>query len=179
MGVVEGISKSQAEAIVEAVLGEIRALLARGKEVSVPRFGSFSVTDRSARRGRNPATAEEIVIPASRGVRFRASQGLREALNSRSPGWREVPSFSEVVLTAPDIDADVFRQVAAAFRRAARRVTLYASAVDTDLIGHFYYGDNRTVLSDVFYLLRGKLPKERLGLELRRSPAGIYWAFVP
>lgn len=126
------------------------------------------------------------------------------------------PSFSEVILTAPDIDADVFRQVAAAFRQAARRVTLYASerdrallashkvhgypragdggpnvvvvpgidtidasAVDTDLVGHFYYGDNRSVLSDVFYVLRGHLPRERSMLRDRSSARGSYWAFVP
>ncbi len=127
----------------------------------------------------------------------------------------DAPAFSEVVLTAPDIDADVFRETAAAFRRAARRVTLYASgkdraleasrqfhgypragdggadivvvpgvetidasAVDTDLIGHFYYGDNRSVLSDVYYLLRdGKSAGERFGLSERRSVAGRYWVF--
>lgn len=127
------------------------------------------------------------------------------------------PHFSEVILAAPDIDAEVFRQIAAAFRRAARRVTLYASAndlalrashrfhgypragdggeniivapgietidasaVDTNLVGHFYYGDNRSVLSDVFHLLRdGKPPKERFGLRLRDSPTGSYWVFVP
>lgn len=128
----------------------------------------------------------------------------------------DAPSFSEVILTAPDIDADVFRQVAAAFRRAARRVTLYASdrdrallashkvhgypragdggpnvvvvpgidtvdasAVDTDLVGHFYYGDNRSVLSDVFYVLRGHSPGDRSMLRARTCPAGSYWAFVP
>jgi esterase/lipase superfamily enzyme/nucleoid DNA-binding protein len=131
---------------------------------------------------------------------------------------RDAPRFSEVVLTAPDIDAGVFLQTAAAFRRAAGRVTLYASekdkallashkvhgypragdgganivvvpgvvdtidasAVDTNLIGHFYYGDNRSVLSDVFYLLRdGKPASQRFGLKARRCKAGAYWAFVP
>lgn len=131
---------------------------------------------------------------------------------------RDAPRFTEVVLTAPDIDAGVFLQTAAVFRRAAGRVTLYASekdkallashkfhgypragdgganivvlpgvvdtidasAVDTNLIGHFYYGDNRSVLSDVFYLLRdGKPASERFGLKPRSCAAGAYWAFVP
>lgn len=453
---VEGLTRRQAGELVEAILGEIRRLLARGERVTIPGFGSFSVTERAARRGRNPATGAEIAIPAARTVRFRAPRTLKEALRLpepkravrrlaprplrgrrlgmgeggmeppppepdhdmpgeappetratvvevfyatdrkttasseparrygpargdgsleygvcevslppdhvkgrlEGPSWRrlefrpdpekhvvlvkvdalpgdrffadlsatlrdspenqvllflhgfnvsfedaarrtaqmacdlefegapvfyswpskgafsaythdeatvewtiphlqgfladlasrtgaeaihliahsmgnraltraleqlaalmadpEAPSFSEVVLTAPDIDADVFRQVAAAFRRAARRVTLYASerdralqashkvhgypragdggrnivvvpgidtidasAVDTDLIGHFYYGDNRTVLSDVFYLLQGVPPGKRYGVEARTSPAGTYWAFVP
>jgi len=457
---VEGLTRRQAGELVEAILGEIRRLLARGERVTIPGFGSFSVTERAARRGRNPATGAEIAIPAARTVRFRAPRELKEALNLpqperaarrwapdvlaaspfedgygggaggaeappphgdqdmpgdappeqsyhvvdvfyatdrkptgswkparryspargdgslaygmcevsipedhrlgrlEGPSWRrfelradpekhvallglselsgesffgrlsatlrsspenqillflhgfnvsfedvarrtaqmaydlkfegtpafyswpskgafaaythdeatvewtiphlkaflqeladrsgaeaihliahsmgnraltraleqlaavmadpDAPSFSEVILTAPDIDADVFRQVAAAFRRAARRVTLYASerdrallashkvhgypragdggqnvvvvpgidtidasAVDTDLVGHFYYGDNRSVLSDVFYVLRGHAPKERSMLRSRRSPAGSYWAFVP
>jgi esterase/lipase superfamily enzyme len=51
------------------------------------------------------------------------------------------PNFSEVILTAPDIDAEVFRQVAASFRGAARRVTLYASAKDRALrASHKFHG---------------------------------------
>jgi esterase/lipase superfamily enzyme len=126
------------------------------------------------------------------------------------------PSFTEVILTAPDIDADVFRQVAAAFRRAARRVTLYASerdrallashkvhgypragdggrnivvvpgidtidasALETDFLGHSFFGSNDSVISDLFYVLRGHAPKGRSRLRPRESPAGSYWAFVP
>lgn len=128
----------------------------------------------------------------------------------------EAPSFSEVILTAPDIDADVFRQGASAFRRAARRVTLYASerdrallashkvhgypragdggrnivvvpgidtidasALETDFLGHSFFGSNDSVISDLFYVLRGHAPKSRSRLRPRESRAGSYWAFVP
>jgi esterase/lipase superfamily enzyme len=59
--------------------------------------------------------------------------------------------------------------------------TIDASAVDTDLIGHFYYGDNRSVLSDIFYLFReGKPPGERFGMRRVVAPDGrTYWAFAP
>ncbi|HMB51713.1 MAG TPA: alpha/beta hydrolase, partial [Thermoanaerobaculia bacterium] len=142
----------------------------------------------------------------------RALEGIAAAM-----GEQDGPRFREVVLTAPDVDAGVFRQLAAVMRRAAGRVTLYASSkdralqashklngfpragdagedlvvlpdvetvdaslVDTDLVGHFYYGDNRSVLSDVYYLLReGKPPGERFGLHERQVADGPYWVFRP
>ena len=126
--------------------------------------------------------------------------------------------ISEVILTAPDIDAGIFRQMADQFRKAAQRVTLYASAndralhlskkyqgnfvrvgdcstelfvfpgidsidvsaVDSNLVGHFYYGDNKSVLSDVFYLLKNRTPAdERFGLIERLRGGQRCWVFRP
>ena len=126
-----------------------------------------------------------------------------------------LPRFTHLVLTAPDIDVGVFRQLAAAFTVTARRTTLYVSAndkalqlskkingypragdagpgvvvlsgidtidvsdVDSDLVGHSYYGDNRSVLSDMFNLLRGQ-PPPRFGLKEMIIGAVKYWKFVP
>jgi len=57
--------------------------------------------------------------------------------------------------------------------------TIDASAVDTNLIGHFYYAENRSVLSDIFSLLRdGRAPENRFGI--RAVPAvPPYWRFAP
>jgi len=56
--------------------------------------------------------------------------------------------------------------------------TIDASSVNTGLIGHSYYAEERTVLSDLFYLVRdGKAPSERHGLEPKTCPKGKYWAF--
>lgn len=56
--------------------------------------------------------------------------------------------------------------------------TVDASAVDTSFIGHSYFVDERTLLSDLFYLIRdGKAPSERHGLEPRNSLKGQFWAF--
>ena len=58
--------------------------------------------------------------------------------------------------------------------------TVDASSVDTSLIGHFYYAEKRTVLSDVYYLLKdGSPPNSRHGLDRRICSNGEYWAFRP
>ena len=57
--------------------------------------------------------------------------------------------------------------------------TIDATAVKVDFLGHSYYGDSRTVMSDLFYLIRGGLPPpERFGLEMVQQDQGnIYWRF--
>ena len=58
--------------------------------------------------------------------------------------------------------------------------TIDASEVDTSLLGHSYFAEERTVVSDLFYLIRdGKGPEERHSLEPRTCPRGQYWAFKP
>jgi esterase/lipase superfamily enzyme len=58
--------------------------------------------------------------------------------------------------------------------------TVDATAVDTSLVGHSYYGDNRSVLSDVFELLRrGTPPHERFGLKPMKKYGAPYWLFSP
>ena len=58
--------------------------------------------------------------------------------------------------------------------------TIDVSAVDTELDGHSYYGDNRSVVSDIFQLLRsGSPPGERFGLAQVIAPSGRYWLFRP
>jgi DNA-binding protein HU-beta len=54
--------------------------LADGDKVAVPNFGTFQVSERPARTGRNPATGEAIQIAASRTVRFKAAKGLKDRL---------------------------------------------------------------------------------------------------
>lgn len=55
-----------------------------------------------------------------------------------------------------------------------------ASAVDTSLVGHSYYGDNRSVLADLFWLLRkGEPPESRFGMSQFVREDGSYFAFLP
>ena len=56
--------------------------------------------------------------------------------------------------------------------------TIDASAVDTSFIGHGYYGDNRSVLSDLYYLLQGHPPDARHGLRKQRDGDLVYWTFT-
>lgn len=75
-----GLSKKDAGDAVEAMLETIESALRRGSEVSFSGFGKFSVSQRSAREGRNPATGERIQIAATKVPRFSAGAGLKKAV---------------------------------------------------------------------------------------------------
>ena len=74
------LSKKDASDAVDAFLDTIESALRRGSEVSFSGFGKFSVSNRSAREGRNPATGERIHIGASRVPKFTAGAGLKKAV---------------------------------------------------------------------------------------------------
>jgi DNA-binding protein HU-beta len=80
---VEGISRRQAAEAFEAVFDSIVAALRAGEGAKVPGFGSFSMSERAARKGRNPATGESINIKASKTVRFKVGKELKEAVNKK------------------------------------------------------------------------------------------------
>jgi esterase/lipase superfamily enzyme len=124
--------------------------------------------------------------------------------------------FSQIVLTAPDVDADSFRVLVRRFNLVSERTTLYASAndealrlskqyqgyqragdvrpqivvtpgvdsidvsaVDTSLLGHSYYGDNTSVISDIARLLRtGSPPERRCGIQALGDALARYWSFL-
>ncbi|HTU29973.1 MAG TPA: HU family DNA-binding protein [Solirubrobacteraceae bacterium] len=75
-----GLSKKDAGDAVDAVLETIEDALKRGSDVTFSGFGKFSVSDRSAREGRNPATGEKIQIAASRVPKFTAGAALKKAV---------------------------------------------------------------------------------------------------
>ncbi len=76
-----GLSKKDAAAAVDAVLETIEGALKRGSDVTFSGFGKFSVSARSAREGRNPATGEKIQIAASKVPKFTAGAALKKAVN--------------------------------------------------------------------------------------------------
>ena len=78
---VGGINKKQAAEALDAVFAAITQHLEDGDRVQISGFGSFSVNERAARQGRNPATGESIQIPASKNARFKPAKDLKEALN--------------------------------------------------------------------------------------------------
>ena len=83
---VDGITRKQATAAFDAVFTAINDALKAGESAKVPGFGSFTVSERGARKGRNPATGESITIKASKGVRFKAGKELKESVNSKRRG---------------------------------------------------------------------------------------------
>jgi esterase/lipase superfamily enzyme len=122
------------------------------------------------------------------------------------------PKLQELILAAPDIDTDTFRQMADALRSRAERITLYASskdkalglscrihgysragipilivpgvdtveasAVNTDFLAHSYFCEDRSVLSDIYHLIRAKTPPEtRFDLTEVPTASGKYYVF--
>lgn len=79
---VDGLTKKQAAEALDAVFQAISHQLVSGERVQISGFGSFSVSERAARDGRNPATGQTIRIPASKNARFKPGKDLKEALNS-------------------------------------------------------------------------------------------------
>lgn len=74
-----GLTKSQASAALASVLkGITGALKKEGDRVTLVGFGTFGVTKRSARKGRNPKTGKEIKIAAKKVVRFKAGKELAD-----------------------------------------------------------------------------------------------------
>jgi DNA-binding protein HU-beta len=76
-----GIKKTEAEKALEAVTSGIKDALSNGSKVTLVGFGTFSVTQRAARTGRNPRTKEPINIPASNSVKFKPGTALKSAVN--------------------------------------------------------------------------------------------------
>ena len=74
------ISKAAAGRALEAVIDGVKATLKKNGTVSIVGFGTFSVTKRAARTGRNPRTGAAIKIKAAKVPKFRPGKGLRDAL---------------------------------------------------------------------------------------------------
>ena len=74
------ISKKDAENAVSAVIASITESLAGGEKVQIAGFGTFEVRERGERKGRNPQTKQEIVIPASKLPVFKAGKALKDVV---------------------------------------------------------------------------------------------------
>lgn len=75
------LTKVQATAALQAVEVGIIEALVNGDEVTMVGFGTFKVTERKAKKGRNPATGEAIQIPAKKAPIFKAGKALKDAVN--------------------------------------------------------------------------------------------------
>lgn len=78
----EQLSANKADLVVSAFVEQITNALSRGETVSLLGFGSFNVSERAARTGRNPQTGAEIQIAASKVVTFKAGKALKDAVNA-------------------------------------------------------------------------------------------------
>lgn len=75
-----GLTKSDALKAVDALVDNVTKALKKGDKVTLVGFGTFAVSRRKARAGRNPQTGEPLRIPARRAPRFAAGKDLKEAV---------------------------------------------------------------------------------------------------
>jgi DNA-binding protein HU-beta len=76
-----GITKAAAKKALESFLGNVEGSLKKGNRVSLVGFGSWSVSKRAAREGRNPQTGKTIKIAAKNVVKFKAGSDLSNSVN--------------------------------------------------------------------------------------------------
>lgn len=76
-----GLTKSDATKAIDAMLKTITEALANGDKIPLVGFGTFAVSRREAREGRNPRTGETVKIAARNAVTFKAGSALKDAVN--------------------------------------------------------------------------------------------------
>ena len=75
------LSKKDADAALKAFTDVVAEELKKGEKIQLVGFGTFEVSERAARTGRNPQTGEEMTIPASKAPKFKAGKALKDAVN--------------------------------------------------------------------------------------------------
>ena len=75
-----GLSKADSSRALDSTLNSVRAALKKGQKVTLVGFGTFSVSKRKSRKGRNPRTGDVITIPAAKVPKFTAGKSLKDAI---------------------------------------------------------------------------------------------------
>jgi len=78
-----GLTKSQAETTFNATFEMIAELMAKQQDVSIPGFGKFVTKTRAERKGRNPSTGQEIVLPEAVVASFKPASQLKDTINEK------------------------------------------------------------------------------------------------
>ena len=77
-----GLSKKDAAAALKAFTDVVAEELKKGDKIQLVGFGTFEVSERAARTGRNPQTGKEMTIPASKAPKFKAGKALKDSVNA-------------------------------------------------------------------------------------------------
>jgi len=78
------LSRKKSSQVVESLLEAIKKALESGEDVLISGFGKFCVKEKNERRGRNPATGNDLTLGARRVVKFKCSGRLRDKINGES-----------------------------------------------------------------------------------------------
>ena len=76
------LSKKDSEKALKAFIDVVSEELQKGEKIQLVVFGTFEVSERAARTGKNPQTGAEIKIPASKAPKFKAGKALNDAVNA-------------------------------------------------------------------------------------------------
>lgn len=76
------LTKKDSEMALKAFIDVVSEQLKKGEKIQLVGFGTFEVSDRAARTGKNPQTGQEISIPASKAPKFKAGKALKETVNN-------------------------------------------------------------------------------------------------
>ncbi|BBO73115.1 integration host factor subunit alpha [Desulfosarcina widdelii] len=76
-----GFPKTRSIEVVETLIEIVKSSLGSGDDILISGFGKFCVKDKKARKGRNPATGEDVILPARRVVTFKCSGRLKQKVN--------------------------------------------------------------------------------------------------
>ena len=104
------LSKKDAEKALKAFTDVIAAELVKGEKVQLVGFGTFEVSEREAREGRNPLTGEKITIAASKNPKFKAGKALKDMVNAKFCFRNELTYKFDLIATGhvnPLCDANV------------------------------------------------------------------------
>lgn len=74
------LTKKESAQAVDAIIESITEALKKGEKITLVGFGTFSITKRKARKGRNPRTGQEIKIPATKSPKFTPGKALKETI---------------------------------------------------------------------------------------------------
>ena len=76
-----GLPRKRCVELVETLLEEMKKALESGEDVMISRFGKFCVNEKKERKGRNPATGDDLMLAPRRVVTFKCSQAMRNQIN--------------------------------------------------------------------------------------------------
>lgn len=80
----EGFTRKDSAKIVDSLLEHIKSTLASGDDILISGFGKFCIKEKEQRRGRNPATGEDLILDARRVITFKCSPVLTDKINGKS-----------------------------------------------------------------------------------------------
>lgn len=89
------LPKKMTKEVISGFLAILETEIAAGKKLRIDKIGILQVKDRAPRMGRNPQTGEEIKIPASKKISFRASKSLKEQITGKTPSKKTTKNMKK------------------------------------------------------------------------------------